>query len=350
MTQGEQPLPRQTRSASTQRVARPDTRRGGQPLRASWRPPADPQPRGGRKKPRRKGFGGVLRTYGWRIYALPILLVLTTIVLIDTVGRDVADPNAAGGATPDGAISSDSTSDAGLPPEVTEQPATPLDLNVPTAELPNGGPFTLRGAGTWHIVPGKGDRVGNGGKLFTYTIEVEDGIDASSYGGDEAFAKLIDQTLADPRGWTGDGKVSVQRVDSGTPSMRISLSTPETVHRPDKCGFAIRYESSCYRRGESRVLINLSRWVRGAVAFSGDMITYRQYAINHEVGHAFNNGHIGCAQDGALAPVMMQQTFGVSNNFVAELNKVPGNRDPVVADGKTCKPNAWPNPLAKAGG
>jgi hypothetical protein len=90
--------------------------------------------------------------------------------------------------------------------------------------------------------------------------------------------------------------------------------------------------------------------VRGAVAFSGDMLEYRKYAINHEVGHAFNNGHVGCAEEGALAPVMMQQTFGVANNFVAELNAAARNRDPVVADGKTCKPNAWPNPQAKPGG
>jgi len=342
MTQGERPLPRQTRSASTQRVSRQGPERPGQPLQASW------QPRTGRRA-RRRGVRLVLRTYGWRIYALPVLLVLTALVLFDTVGKD-GPARAAGSGEPDGVLASGGSSAPAGPPEATEQPVTPVDVRIPTAELPNGGPFTQTAAGTWHVVPGTGPRVGTGGKLFTYTIEVENGLDPATYGGDEAFAKLVDQTLADPRGWAGDGKVSVQRVESGTPSMRVSLAAPDTVHRPDKCGYAIRYETSCYRRAEQRVLINIARWVRGAIAFNGDMITYRQYAINHEVGHAFNNTHVGCATEGALAPVMMQQTFGVANNFVAELNKAVANKDPVVADGKTCKPNAWPNPQAKPAG
>ncbi|MGH3951671.1 MAG: DUF3152 domain-containing protein, partial [Pseudonocardiaceae bacterium] len=41
----------------------------------------------------------------------------------------------------------------------------------------------------------------------------------------------------------------------------------------------------------------------------------------------------------------MQQTFGVSNDYVAKLNKAdPGNYGAVPRDGKICKPNAWPNP------
>lgn len=349
VTHGERELPKQSRSASTQRVARPDAKRryqagerrtSAEPLRAAWQPPREP---GGRRP--RSGVRRLIRTYGWRIYALPVLIVVTTLVLIDTVGKDNLGAVAAGSSSSDGAGLA-STTTTGTP-VVTEQPPALVDVNVPSAELPDGGPFAATAGGSWHVIPGKGQKIGTGGKLYTYTVEVEDGIDPVTFGGEDAFAKLIDQTLADPRGWAGDGKVSLQRIDSGNPTMRISLSAPETVHRPDMCGYSIKYESSCYRRSESRVLINLARWVRGAVAFGGDMITYRQYAINHEVGHAFNNGHVGCANEGALAPVMMQQTFGVANNFVAELNKAAGNKDPVVADGKTCKPNAWPNPTAR---
>jgi hypothetical protein len=285
--------------------------------------------------------------YGWRIYALPVLAVLTVLVLTNTVGRETPGAQAADDGTEPNGARAVATQPSGGPPVVTERPSSPVDVNVASAELPAGGVYTQTGAGNWHVVPGKTDRVGTGGTLFTYTVEIEDGLDPASYGGDEAFGKLVDQTLADPRGWTGDGKVSVQRVDSGTPTMRISLSSPDTVHRPDMCGFEIKYETSCYRRSAQRVMLNEARWVRGAVAFSGDMVTYRQYAINHEVGHAFNNSHVGCPVDGALAPVMMQQTFGVANNFIAELNKAVKNKDPVVADGKACKPNAWPNPQAK---
>jgi hypothetical protein len=124
------------------------------------------------------------------------------------------------------------------------------------------------------------------------------------------------------------------------------LTTPETDHRADVCGFSIKYESSCYRASfNKRVVINLARWVRGGLAYGPDIGTYRQYAINHEVGHAVGNGHVGCPENGAFAPVMMQQSFGVANNYVADLNKVDAsNYAAVAADGKVCKVNPWPNP------
>ena len=157
----------------------------------------------------------------------------------------------------------------------------------------------------------------------------------------------MDTTLSDPRGWASTNQVSVQRVDAraANPDIRISLSTPDTVHRPEFCGFSIKYESSCWRPSAHRVVINLARWVRGALAFNGDLGLYRQYAVNHEVGHVFGNEHVGCPTNGALAPVMMQQTFGVSDDYVHDLNQVdPGNRDRVARDGKVCRPNAWPYP------
>ena len=318
-----------------------------EPLAAAWRP----GPRGdgrARSDRRKRGLHRLANTYGWRLYALPILVVVTVLVLVDTLGDSGGDVTAAGQQT-------DSVRGSTQPPatpDATEQPAGPVDVNVPSALLPNGGVFTQAGTGTWHVVPGAGEKVGTGAKLYTYSVEVEDGLEPTAFGGDDAFAKLIDETLADPRGWTSDGKVAVQRVDPGqNPTFRISLTSPDTVHGGDVCGYSIKAESSCYRRGEpNRVVINLARWVRGATAFGGDMLTYRQYAINHEVGHAFNNGHRGCEAEGALAPVMMQQSFGVANNYVAELNRQVGNRDPINADGKTCKPNPWPNPQAKPAG
>jgi hypothetical protein len=320
------------------------TRRSpGEPLAASWDPVATTHPRrpgrgtGTSKKPMR-WLRRVTSLYGWRVYAVPVLVVITALVVWDT-----ASP---GSLTPQGA---DQTSAEQGPPLATEVPASQANLNIPTAELPEGGQVTQAGKGSWHIVPGSGPKVGKG-KLYKYTVEVEDGIDPAQYGGDQTFAKFVDTTLDDPKSWIGDGKIAVQRVDKSDPNpdFRISLTSPKTDHRPDMCSYEIKYEASCYRQSAGRVVINLARWVRGAKAFSGDMLTYRQYAINHEVGHAFGNGHVGCPKAGALAPVMMQQTFGVSNNYVAKLNKVdPLNKSAVPADGKTCKPNAWPDPEAK---
>ncbi|MGQ0837643.1 DUF3152 domain-containing protein [Actinokineospora sp.] len=347
MTQGEREAPPgQSRSAaSTHDRYRPGARRtSAEPLQASWRP--RPAERTGRRAKRRRGVRGVLAAYGWRVYALPVLLAVTALVVVQTAGEQV--PAGQNTAAADGLVAQVPTEES-LPPDATEKPPGPIDVNIPSAELPNGGPFTQAGDVTWHGVPGNGPKVGTGPKFYTYTVEVEDGIDPASYGGDDAFAKLIDQTLADPRGWTGLGEISVQRVEPTVPnpSFRISLASPDTAHRPDMCGYSIKYEASCYRGSEKRVLINLARWVRGAVAFAGDILTYRQYAINHEVGHAFRNSHVGCGQDGALAPVMMQQSFGVANDYVAQLNRAVGVRDLVKADGLVCKPNAWPNPLAR---
>jgi hypothetical protein len=323
-------------------------RTSAQPLAASWRPDGDtPRAEQRKRKPRQRGVRGAMATYGWRIYAVPVLVAITVLVLIDT-SEDETPAQAdqlSGVRSEQGAPAEEQEPPAD--PKATEQPVVPPDLNIPTAELPKGSAFAQRGAGEFDVLPGSGKRLGSGGDLFTYTIEIERGIDLRPFGGNESFASLVDTTLADPRGWAASGQVSVQRVDNDDPDIRITLATPDTVHKPDFCGYSIKYESSCWRSSEQRVMINLARWVRGAVAFGGDIGTYRQYAINHEIGHAFDNGHVGCAKTGELAPVMMQQSFGVANNYVAQLNDQVGNADPVQADGKTCRYNAWPNPQAQ---
>lgn len=294
--------------------------------------------------------------YGWRTYALPILLVLTVLVVFDTA-RGSDEPTQSSTDSPLSAPAVDPNAEHRMGPMPDAPAATeilpgPTDVKIPTATLPDGGAYTVEGKGTWHVVPGSGKKVGTGSTLYTYTVEVEDGVDPSSYGGDDAFAAMVEATLADPRGWTGTGRVSFQRVPpSKAPDFRLSLTSPATDHRPDVCGFTIRYEASCFRRSMGRVVINLARWVRGAQSFNADLGSYRQYALNHEVGHVLGNGHIGCPKTGALAPVMMQQSFGVSNNYVAKLNKAdPGNYGAVPSDGNVCRPNAWPNPDVKPAG
>lgn len=336
---------------------RPGTRRtSAQPLSASWKPHESGATRPKTaKRQSNNGVGRFAKTYGWRVYALPILVVITALVVFNTA-TGPAEPIASEGQTltsADGSAGNGGEPGAGgagvdgggevLP----ENPAKPVDLKIPTADLPKGGNFSPSGKGTYHVVPGTSPKVGTG-QLFTYTIEVEDGIDASSYAGDDSFAAMVQDTLSNPKSWTWDGKKALQRVDASfpNPSFRVSLTTPDTTHRADVCMFQITYESSCYRSSfDKRVVINLARWVRGALAFEGDMTGYRQYAINHEVGHALGGKHVGCPQNGAIAPVMMQQTFGVSNDFVAQLNNLPGgDRGKVPADGNVCKPGSWPNP------
>lgn len=318
-----------------------ERRTSAQPLEASWHPADEP-----RKKKRPTGIRGALATYGWRVYALPVLVAVTVLALIDTTGDDGGGAQAQPGGPPgqDGQTPEE-------PPDVTESPVVPPDLNIPSAELPNGAVYPEQGTGEFAVLPGRGERVGSGGELYTYTVEIEDGIDLAPLGGLDSFAALVDATLAAPRGWAASGQVSVQRVDGDEePDIRMTLATPKTLQSPDYCGRSIPYESSCWRGSEKRVMINLARWIRGAVAYAGNIGDYRIYAINHEIGHAFRKGHVGCAAAGELAPVMMQQTFGVSNDYVAQLNDQAGNTDPVDANGLTCRPNPWPNPQAQPPG
>lgn len=323
-------------SASGDERYRPGGRRTtAEPLAAAWRP--EEAERGVARPPAKRGF---MATYGWRVYAIPVLLAVTVLVGVRTAGEP-APTGSAEGLNPVVTQQAPTTTTPG--PDLTERP--PVDLDIPTAELPGGAPFTKSGKGTWRVLAGSGKQVGKG-RLYTYTIEIEDGIPAAEYGGDQTFADLVTRTLSDTRSWVGLGEVALKRVGPDQdPDFRVSLTTPGTTHRPEVCNYTIKYESSCLIY--DRVVLNLSRWVRGAVAFEGDQLGYRQYVINHEVGHVFDLPHVGCAEKGGLAPVMMQQTFGVNNDYVHQLNRGLGG---VPKDGKTCRPNAWPNPQAQPAG
>ncbi|MEW5808694.1 MAG: DUF3152 domain-containing protein [Actinomycetota bacterium] len=290
-------------------------------------------------------LGRFVSTYGWRAYALPLLVVLTAVVLYQTItGASVAPPVAEEGPVQGPpTIGMASTAIVGAPPKGLTQ----FDANLPTGILPEGGAFTEAAARTWHVVPGTTPQVGQGtSKVFTYTVEVEDGVDTTSFGGDDGFARMVSETLANPKSWTHNPQFGFVRVDDASgvqPDFRVSLTSPMTVR--EGCGYDIQLEASCYNpayEGQPRVFINEARWVRGAVPFQGDIGSYRQYVINHEVGHAIGYPrHEQCAANGELAPVMMQQTFSTSNNDAARFD--PGT---VTADGKTCRFNPWPYPIA----
>ena len=321
-----------------------------EPLRAQRDPLAEDSGRVRSNREDRRRFrkqswlGRFVSTYGWRAYALPALFALTVWVVYQTVtGNGGSAPQEVQGpAQGPPTIGAASTAIVGAPPKGLTQ----FDANLPTGILPDGGPYTEEGARTWHIVPGTEPQVGQGTtKVFTYTVEVEDGIDTTAFGGDENFARMVSQTLGNPKSWTHNPQFAFTRVDSGQPDFRVSLTTPMTAR--EGCGYEIPIETSCFNPsfgpdGQPRVFINEARWVRGAVPFQGDVGAYRQYLINHEVGHAIGYPqHEPCGANDQLAPIMMQQTFSTNDNDNSRF-------DPewVKPDGKTCKANPWPYPIA----
>jgi hypothetical protein len=287
-------------------------------------------------------------SYGWRAYAIPLLVVLTVLAVFSATkpsgsATEQAGANAATVGSLDGnpALGKLTTGKPGAT-IIGAPPAGDGSFKTAIASgaLPAGGPVPATSAQSWHVIPGTTPQVGTGTEaVSTYTVEVQDGMDTSSFGGDESFARLVDQTLDNPKSWTHDPRFAFRRVDSGQPSFRISLTSSMTVR--DACGYTIPLEVSCYNSGIGRVVINVARWVRGAIDFQGDIGSYRQYAINHEVGHGIGFAqHQPCGSDGGLAPVMMQQTLSTANNDIASLD--PGGVVP--ANGDACRFNPWPFP------
>ncbi|MFD4638242.1 DUF3152 domain-containing protein [Lentzea sp. NPDC058436] len=205
----------------------------------------------------------------------------------------------------------------------------------PGPALPPGVPVREQGEGWWRTVAGTTAQVGTG-RVRTYSVEVEQG--AVQPVAHQAFAATVDATLADPRGWTASGDVAFRRVDVAEPDVRIRLTATETARAT--CGFDLPYDTSCYHEGV--VYVSAPRWFRGAEAFAGDLEGYRRYLINHEVGHFLGHGHEFCPADGAPAPVMMQQTFSVSNDGLAEITATTPQGLTVPRDGRTCTANPWP--------
>ncbi|MEU7531167.1 DUF3152 domain-containing protein [Saccharothrix sp. NPDC042600] len=215
----------------------------------------------------------------------------------------------------------------GRPPVVaTPTHADPRPVRGVGADLPPGAPFPAHGTGRWRVVPGTAKPTGPG-PAFAYSVEVEEGVTLPE--GDQPFAAQVHHTLVHPRGWKRRG-FEFRRVDAA-PTLRVRLAAQDTAR--ELCGFDLPYDTSC-RIGDT-VYLSAPRWIRGAHTYDS-LTAYRAYVVNHEVGHFLGYGHEPCPEDGARAPVMMQQTLSTSNDELAALS------GEAPADGKTCTPDPWP--------
>ena len=281
------------------------------------------------------------REYGWRAYAIPVLAVVTVFVLINMLQHPDEPVVSAAERTEVSAAQESPVAEA--PETEVMEPATLPEGTTPPNELPPGGPYTEVGEGTFYEIGAPGAAGGAGEEMVVrYVVEAEHGVDTAPYGGPDAFSAMVDATLLDPRGWTNDPRFRFEHVtNADNPTLKIRLTSVGTTR--ELCGGDLGLETSCRTRitGEDTVVVNESRWVRGAAAFEGDLGRYRQYLINHEVGHALGfSDHVPCPADGELAPIMMQQTLSLNNAalYALDSNEVyPDNSD-------TCRANAWPYP------
>ncbi|MEU6118492.1 DUF3152 domain-containing protein [Streptomyces sp. NPDC047117] len=247
-----------------------------------------------------------------------------TTVLAVVVAGQVADarkigaegaPVSGGDASPDADAASPHTGPTAAPVTYADRMAKVYPL---AADLK--GPGTFEPAGGAAAAPGRGD-------VVRYRVDIEDGLGLD--GG--LFAEAVHKTLNDERSWAHGGRRTFERVASGKADFVITLASPGTTDEwCAKSGLDTSQERvSCDSAATERVMINAYRWARGAETYGADkMYAYRQMLINHEVGHRLGHDHEGCHRQGALAPVMMQQTKFLST------------------DGVTCRPNAWPFPTA----
>ncbi len=277
------------------------------------------------------------------VYVFAAMLAGVTIGLLkswpapEPARHDVAQPQVPAVVTSISVRPSPSPPPSSAAPSSGSAKPTPQAARRPGPELPPGEPVRATGEGWWRTVEGTTAQVGTG-RVRTYSVEVEQG--AVLPHTHQAFAATVDAALADPRGWTASGDVAFRRVDVEEPDVRIRLTATETARAT--CGFELPYDTSCYVKGV--VYVSAPRWFRGAESFAGDLEGYRRYVVNHEIGHFLGHGHEFCPSEGAPAPVMMQQTFSVSNDELAEITATTPQGLTVPRDGRTCAPNPWPHP------
>ena len=213
---------------------------------------------------------------------------------------------------PDDPATGDVSATAPAPAPTTAPPTDPRTADDVAAgllslDVPAGA------SGRLDVVPGD-DPAPRPGAVKTVRVEVEEGLDVDG----ARFAGYVMETLNDPHGWGAGGAFSFARTDDDA-DYRVVLASATTVDR--LCApLRTQGEVSCAIDGHAT--INYARWVTATPEFSGIVRTYRQYVVNHEVGHLLGHGHATCPGAGLLAPVMQQQTYEVA----------------------PCLPNAWPNP------
>ncbi|MCP4305992.1 MAG: DUF3152 domain-containing protein [bacterium] len=207
-----------------------------------------------------------------------------------------------------------------LPPTAAEcDPSGPVscDTDLPPSPAIDSDTLTACSLGTQHQPTGEliiaTAAEGAPAGAIRFRVEIEAGLAIDH----DCFAETALSILTDDRGWTSSADVDFARVDDDTYDFRLLLASPATT---DTLCYPARTAGRYSCRNGEKVIINLMRWTSGTDDYNDNLTTYRQYLLNHEVGHFLGKAHLQCSAPGELAPVMMQQTKGLGE----------------------CLPNGWP--------
>jgi hypothetical protein len=238
----------------------------------------------------------------WRQWWLAVLALVLVVVAGVLVGRHLRS----GGSQPVAAP----TSAAPATPPLLE--STPSPSPSRTSLVQTAGKVPTHGSGSFSYAMSTGPVMGRKGPLRRFRVGVENGSNEDV----AAFADQVQATLGDPRSWTGGGTLRLQMVAAGERyDFTVYLATRDTTGRTCLAGGTNvtihgRPYTSCRTTGKA--IINLDRWRLSAAPYRAAGIplgVYRQYVINHEVGHELGHHHVGCPRAGGPAPVMVQQTL-----------------------------------------
>jgi hypothetical protein len=186
-------------------------------------------------------------------------------------------------------------------------PALSPGRSQPPSSAPQVVAYPVSGEDEFHLAQRTGPVAGHAGTLLQYRVAVEEGITGIDA---DQFGEQVYTILSDPRSWTGTGHWRLQQVgtdDDIEPDFTIYLVTPAT--RDTLCNDGFDQYTSC--RNNDKVVLNVARWATGVPNYGAGLGVYREYMVNHEVGHRLGNGHELCPGPGKPAPVMQQQTLGL---------------------------------------
>ena len=140
---------------------------------------------------------------------------------------------------------------------------------------------------------------------FNYGIKIESSLDLDS----NCIKNLLFLILNDEKGWINITDKSFHQTSIEESDFVYIFATPE---KTDELCYPLETNGIFSCRNEKEIVINNFRWENGATDFLKDIEMYRLYLINHETGHILGWGHTDCPKEGAIAPLMMQQSKGTN--------------------------------------